>query len=78
MVVTYKRKTDRQKWSTESTQQAVNAVVSGEMGYYRASISFAFPQTALERHVKKQRNNVAYSVTNVLGSKRPVFTPEQK
>lgn len=78
MVYKYKRKTDRQNWSIEKMQRAVEAVVSGEMGYHRASISFAVPQTTLERHVKRQRDNAGYSVSKVLGSKRPVFTPQQE
>lgn len=78
MVYKYKRKTDRQSWSIEKMQRAVEAVVSGEMGYHRASISFAVPQTTLERHVKRQRDNAGYSISKVLGSKRPVFTPQQE
>lgn len=62
----------------EKMQRTVEAVVSGEMGYHRASISFAVPQTTLERHVKRQRHNAGYSVSKVLGSKRPVFTPQQE
>lgn len=78
MVYKYKRKTDRQSWSIEKMQRAVEAVVSGKMGYHRASISFAVPQTTLERHVKRQRDNAGYSISKVLGSKRPVFTPQQE
>jgi len=78
MVYKYKRKTDRQSWSIEKMQRAVEAVVSGEMGYHRASISFAVPQTTLERHVKRQRDNAGYPISKVLGSKRPVFTPQQE
>ncbi|KAI4454089.1 hypothetical protein MML48_scaffold00000226 [Holotrichia oblita] len=57
-------------------QLAVNTVLNGNMGYHRASVSFAIPQTTLERYVK-QRDHVAYSVSKVLGSKRQVFSPQQ-
>lgn len=78
MVSRYKRKTARQSWSLNSMQQAVNAVINGEMGYYRSSVTFGVPQTTLERHVKKQRDNASYRVSKVLGSKKPVFGYEQE
>lgn len=34
-------------------QKAVEAVVSGEMGFYKAAKEFNVPQTTLERRVKK-------------------------
>lgn len=57
MVRNYIRKTDRQAWSTESMANAVEAVVSGNMGYRRAASAFGVPQTTLERRVVKYRGN---------------------
>jgi hypothetical protein len=51
MVFTYNRKTNKQNWPIVSMQQAVNALISGEIGYRRSSVSFGVPQTTLERHV---------------------------
>jgi hypothetical protein len=82
MVFKYNRKTNRQNWPIVSMQQAVNAVISGEMGYRRASVAFGVPQTTLERHVKKQRDNISNGmdgvVSKVLGSKKAVFTVQQE
>ncbi|CAH2015151.1 unnamed protein product [Acanthoscelides obtectus] len=55
MVHNYIRKTDRQRWSSETMERAVAAVVSGVMVCKKASIQFQLPQTTLERYVKKRR-----------------------
>lgn len=39
----------RKQWSEETMQTAVNAVISGQMGYLKASKEFKVPQTTLER-----------------------------
>lgn len=78
MVFTYKRQTSRQSWPLESMNEAVKAVIRGEMGYHRASVQFNVPQTTLERYVGKQKNNPETPILKTLGSKKPVFTPEQE
>ena len=78
MVFKYKRRTDRQAWSEESMQNAITAVLNGEMGYYRASASFGVPQTTLERYVKKARGDPGHVLTKSLGRFKPIFSPEQE
>lgn len=58
MVRNYTRKTNRQEWTTDSMNNAIQAVVSGQMGYLRASKQFSVPQTTLERYVKKKMLNM--------------------
>lgn len=57
---------------------AVEAVIKGEMGYYRASVQFNVPQTTLERYVKKRRNGLDLPISKTLGSCKPVFTQKQE
>lgn len=59
-------------------QEAVNAVVNGTMGYKKASIQYNVPQTTLERHVKKKRENPDYAVCKTMGRFVSVFTPDQE
>lgn len=60
-------------------EEAVKAVVRGEMGYYRASIQFNVPQTTLERYVKKRRSNPnEENLSTNLGRYKTVFTPLQE
>lgn len=51
---TYERKTNRQSWSQESMEGAIEEVLSGRMGYLKA---FNVPQSTLEDRVKKARTN---------------------
>lgn len=78
MVRTYERKTTRQQWSQASMQEAVEAVVNGSMGYYKAARQFDVPQTTLERHVAKKRSQPDYSVKKVLGPIQCVFNEKQE
>lgn len=59
-------------------QDVVEAVTNGSMGYYKAAHQFNVPQTILEYHVVKKRNNTNYSVKKVLGSYSCVFNHEQE
>jgi transposase-like protein len=52
-ITLYFKKTNRQSWSTEQMEQALQAVVSCQLGYAKASRQFNVPQTTLERYVKK-------------------------
>lgn len=46
----YKRTTDRQSWSADSMQKAIEAVRKNEMGWLLASKTFGIPQATLRRH----------------------------
>ncbi|KAG5869484.1 hypothetical protein JTB14_028580 [Gonioctena quinquepunctata] len=51
---TYERKTNRQSWSQESMERAIEEVLSGRMGYLKASNVL---QSTLENRVKKAGTN---------------------
>lgn len=78
MVRNYKKKCEQQKWSSESMQAAVNAVINGEMGYFKAATQYAVPQTTLERYVKKQRDNPQVQLSKRLGKFKCVFSVDQE
>lgn len=78
MVRNYKRKGEQQKWSQESMQAAVDAVVEGAMGYFKAATKFGVPQSTLERHVKLRRENPTLQVKKTLGKYKCVFSEEQE
>lgn len=59
MVRTYKRKTERQGWTNESMQNAIEAVISGAMGYQKAADSFGVPRSTLVDRVKKQKSGAS-------------------
>ncbi|KAG8302495.1 hypothetical protein J6590_031566 [Homalodisca vitripennis] len=64
MVRDYKRKTDRQSWSYESMNNAVDAVISGQFGYKKSSQQFNVPQSTLERYVKKRKKTLTIKLIN--------------
>ncbi|KAJ8966145.1 hypothetical protein NQ317_011510 [Molorchus minor] len=78
MVRNYVKKTDRQQWSNEAMDQAIDAVISGAMGYKKASIQFQLPQTTLERYVKKRKDDPNYVIDKTSGKYQCVFTKEQE
>ena len=78
MVRTYKRKTDRQEWNVHAMESAVNVVLSGEMGFLKASKQFEVPKSTLERYVNKARDNPDYKIDKSDGKYKNVFTPEQE
>ncbi|XP_049799632.1 uncharacterized protein LOC126234936 [Schistocerca nitens] len=78
MVRKYRRQTSRQDWSLEAMEGAVNAVIEGHMGSFRAARQFNVPQTTIERHVVKKRANPGYTVVKRLRPIDSVFTPEQE
>lgn len=78
MVRIYKRITDRQKWDVQSMESAVESVISGEMGYLKASQQFDVPKTTLERYVTKKKNNCSYEIDKTEGKYKKVFTQEQE
>ncbi|KAL1516483.1 hypothetical protein ABEB36_000392 [Hypothenemus hampei] len=78
MVRTYKRKTARQSWSTESMEMAVEAILKGEMGYKKASTTFRVPSSTLERYVKKKRENAESVIDKTIGKFKSTFTVQQE
>lgn len=71
----YKRKTDRQSWSTESMQKAIEAVRKNEMGWLLASKTFGIPQATLRRHALGN-NKTLESNSKGLGSWKLTFPPD--
>lgn len=78
MVRDYKKKTNRQSWSTEAMNNAVEAVISGQSGCLKASNQFDVPQSTLERYVKKRKENPDYKIDKTAGKFKNVFTEEQE
>ena len=58
--------------------QAVDAVLSGHMGYMAASNRFKVPSSTLERYVQKRRRNAEAIVDKTSGKYHTVFTSEQE
>lgn len=82
MVCKYVRKTERQAWSGESMQAAINALANKEMGAPKTAKKFRVPQTTLERRFKVFRKNAETSVAEAsaksLGAFKTVFNTEQE
>lgn len=78
MVRNYVKKTNKQSWSSDNMQRAVEAVIAGEMGYRKASDTFSMPSSTLERYVKKKRENSTYVIDKTAGKFQPVFTAKQE
>lgn len=73
---TYHRKTERQSWDPQSMQQALDAIKNG-MPIRSAAKSFNVPVMSLKRRTKN-KNLMATENIKHLGSKKPVFSPEQE
>lgn len=79
MVRNRKRLTDWNSWSLETMTKAVNDVVSGKMGYTKASKKFGVPKSSLVRRVLQKRNNPSSIIMkHKMGCYRCVFTSEQE
>lgn len=77
----YKRKTDRQSWSQEGMELAIIEVMSGRMGYKKASKAFNVPQSTLEDRIRKARTKdltPAQAATKGMGSCTTVFSKDQE
>ncbi|KAF2884378.1 hypothetical protein ILUMI_21794 [Ignelater luminosus] len=55
LIVKDKRKSEKQKWSTENMKRAVKAIMKGKMGYLETWITFDVPSSTLEKYFKKER-----------------------
>ncbi|KAF5306785.1 hypothetical protein FQA39_LY00015 [Lamprigera yunnana] len=78
MVRRYNRKSERQQWTEERMQEAVQEVVNSSMVYKKAAGQFNVRQTTLKRRVKKIQNNPEYRVKKTLGKYRCVFSDKQE
>uniref|UniRef100_A0A8D9EKN5 HTH CENPB-type domain-containing protein n=1 Tax=Cacopsylla melanoneura TaxID=428564 RepID=A0A8D9EKN5_9HEMI len=77
----YQRKTTRQSWCQEEMTQAIQEVLSGNMGYMKASKTYHVPQSTLEDRVRKarvQNLSSAEAARKSLGRYKPVFNTEQE
>lgn len=75
------RTSTRQNWYQDDMANAVEVVLKGAMGYKNAASMYNVPQTTLERHVKKARDNSLApmdAAAKKLGSRVQVFTKEQE
>lgn len=73
MVRNYTRKTDRQKWDENAMSEAIEVVISGEMGFLKAARQFNVPKSSLERYVNKKKKNPEYKVDKTDGKFKNVF-----
>jgi hypothetical protein len=78
MVRNYVRKTNRQEWSVDAMEKAVQTVISGEMGFLRASNQFNVPKSTLERYVNKRKKTDDHIVDKTAGKFKNVFSTEQE
>lgn len=79
--IKYERTTNRQSWSEESMAGAIREVLSGSMGYKKASASFNVPQSTLEDRVRKARQNALSPESAAgkgLGRYKPIFSVAQE
>lgn len=78
MVRTYKKKTKRGEWSTDTVKTAIDKVLSKEMGYKKAASAYAVPQTTLERYVTKMKEDGEVTISLPLGPKKTILTPKEE
>lgn len=75
MVYSYKRKSDRGKWSEADMQSALEAVRCQEMGWLRASRTFNVPTATLSRRAL-DKNKIAVNTKKYLGSLESTLNEE--
>lgn len=66
----------RRKWSKENLKAAIQACLSGEMGYLKAQLTFGVPRATLHRFLKLVQNNVDTNIDTILEvnlGRKPVF-----
>ena len=74
---TYKRKTNRQIWSSDQMEMAIEKVKSQQVGYLITSLMYCVPKSTLERRVK-DLNKVFKGNEKGLGSKNKTFPQKLK
>ncbi|KAG5864349.1 hypothetical protein JTB14_014470 [Gonioctena quinquepunctata] len=77
MVRIYVRKTERQNWTIESMEQAIEAAENG-MCIRSASTTFNVPRMALKRRIIRKRTSITTQSLRSLGSFHCVFTDDQE
>ncbi|KAG5881536.1 hypothetical protein JTB14_017939 [Gonioctena quinquepunctata] len=77
MVGIYKWQTDRQNWSVESMNRAIQAVNSGEMGWLKASKIYGVPQATLRRRAQNKNKQIK-GTDKGLGRYLTTFSLEQE
>ncbi|KAG5873751.1 hypothetical protein JTB14_008322 [Gonioctena quinquepunctata] len=73
------RKTNRQSWSRENMEQAIDEVMSGRVGYLKASKKFHVPQSSLEdgnRKAKQQNLTPTESSTKGMERYKSIFSEQ--
>lgn len=75
MVYSYKRKTDRGRWSEADMERALEAVRSREMGWLRASRTFNVPTATLRRRALNKNKN-AIGTKKCFGSIKSALNEE--
>lgn len=78
MVRTYRRKSNRQQWSKEAMELAVEAVIGKEMGISKASNHFQVPHTTLQDYVARKKTDAGFVVEKRLGRFKTVFSQQQE
>ncbi|XP_059049832.1 uncharacterized protein LOC131844870 [Achroia grisella] len=78
MVRKYERMSGRQSWNEEDMAKAVQAVVSGKMGYKLAARTFHIPRSTLQRRASKIRYQQPDDTKPLMGHYRRVFTDSQE
>lgn len=78
MVRKYERMSGRQSWNEEDMAKAVQAVVSGKMGYKLAARTFHIPRSTLQRRASKIRYQQPDDPKTLMGHYRRVFTDSQE
>lgn len=66
MVRNYKRKSDRQNWSSDDLKNAIEQVLSGAMGYKKAAQTYKVPQSTLEDRIQKKKKKNGLSLEEVM------------
>ncbi|KAF2878733.1 hypothetical protein ILUMI_27449 [Ignelater luminosus] len=77
----YKRISNRQNWFQENMANAIEACVTGRMGYQKAASQFNVPRSTLRDRVKvaiATGNNVLDVAKKGMGRFKTVFTKEQE
>lgn len=68
MVRNYQRKTDRQKWSADDMEKAIEQVLSRAMGYKKAAQTYNIPQSTLEDRINKTRKGFSIQEASSKGN----------
>ncbi|XP_015115038.1 uncharacterized protein LOC107039771 [Diachasma alloeum] len=76
----YKRKTDRQSWSSTDMAQAIAMVVEKKLGINKAAQLFSVPSTTLQNRVKKYQSGCSLeeAAKKGLGKFKAIFTEQQE